>query len=287
MEWLRGLRLTLNEEKTEVILLGNPRTLIKCTFTGIHVGNTLISPSTQIRSLGVLLDSNLSMKAHVGRIRAASFARLRLIARVKKCLRQHECSMLVNSLVLLHLTYCMPLLTGISSNLLQKLQRMIDSSVRLVYGLGRWQSVQGILLKDGWLPVQSLIKLRILLLLFNVVSFKKPSFLHELLHDYTPRRQLRSESQLLLTVPRQRLSASDKAFRVVAPRLWNSLPLRMRQCQDKSFFMSKCKFVVGELQGVQLICSVLLYKNYLIWATRENTEYNTIQYIGYIRDKDL
>ena len=48
--------------------------------------------------------------------------------------------------------------------------------------------------------------------------------------QYVPSRSLRSASLSLLHVPRSNQKTyGDRAFAVAAPRLWNALPIQMRQ----------------------------------------------------------
>ncbi|KAF7644839.1 hypothetical protein LDENG_00214900, partial [Lucifuga dentata] len=66
--------------------------------------------------------------------------------------------------------------------------------------------------------------------------------LSELLHPYTPSRSLRSSSAVLLSVPSFRLSTMGaRAFSCSAPRLWNSLPLHIRQLDSITQFRSQIK----------------------------------------------
>lgn len=64
-------------------------------------------------------------------------------------------------------------------------------------------------------------------------------FLSELLHVHVPVKALRSSNQVLLNVPRTRLkNKGDRAFSVVAPNLWNSLPVHIRTAQTVGIFKS-------------------------------------------------
>ncbi len=70
-------------------------------------------------------------------------------------------------------------------------------------------------------------------------------FLAELLKRHTPTRSLRSSDQLLLTVPRSRSKLrGDRVFSVVAPRLWNSLPLYVRAAPTIFTFITRFKINV-------------------------------------------
>lgn len=53
---------------------------------------------------------------------------------------------------------------------------------------------------------------------------------------YTPAWSLRSAGQLLLEVPESRWKlTADRTFSIVAPKLWNNLPLHLRWTPSLSF----------------------------------------------------
>lgn len=239
-KWLTSRRLTLNSLKTEVILLGQPRALSKCTFPGIHISGTLIPPSTSVRSLGIKLDPTMSLISHASGIRSAAFARLRLIARVRKNLRRCDSALVVKSLVLSHLNYCCSLLTGINSKSMDRLQQVINAAVRLIHGLNKFDSARNASISEGLLPIRDLIKVRALLFIFSVLKHGQPILLANLTKPYTPPRHLRSDDMLLLHVPRTRSKIADRGYRVFAPRIWNSLPLNFRTISSRSEFANVC-----------------------------------------------
>ena len=56
--------LKLNDSKSEFVLLGSPQMLskVKSETIEIRIGNNSIKPSSTVRNLGVIYDSNLSFK---------------------------------------------------------------------------------------------------------------------------------------------------------------------------------------------------------------------------------
>ena len=199
---LTSLWLTLNESKTELIFLGPKRLTNKITSTGLKVGDALISPSDVVRDLGVMIDSSMTMSSHVKRIRQAAFGRLRLIARIRRSITLQHTALLVKSLVISHMTFCMPLLAGITKKSLASLQQIIHTSVRLIHGLRKHDNIQSVIKKEGWIPVLSLIEVRVLSLTFSVLQSGRPSYLHSLLTKYVPTKALQSQKKSQLLVPR-------------------------------------------------------------------------------------
>ena len=52
---------------------------------------------------------------------------------------------------------------------------------------------------------------------------------------------LRSASNLNLFLPRSRLKFGERAFRIVAPKVWNTLPLNVRQISNTQAFKRNLK----------------------------------------------
>ena len=59
-------------------------------------------------------------------------------------------------------------------------------------------------------------------LTFKVLHTGRPKYLTDLLHLHKPTRSMRSPYTQMLTVPRHNLSFGSRAFRISAPKSWNS-----------------------------------------------------------------
>ena len=82
-----------------------------------------------------------------------------------------------------------------------------------------------------WLPVKERIISKILLVTYKIVHGFAPAYLNELLLNYTPHRLLRSCSLNLLSIPKTKtVTYGDRSFTVMAPKLWNDLPIIIKQC---------------------------------------------------------
>ena len=69
-----------------------------------------------------------------------------------------------------------------------------------------------------------------------------PKYLTDLLHLHKPTRSMRSPYTQLLVLPRHNLSfGSRAAFRISAPKNWNTLPLEVRQSHSLSTFRNRLK----------------------------------------------
>ena len=57
--------LMVNDNKTELLIVGSKQQLERVNIPFIHVGEDQITPVTSVRNLGVIFDSNLKMDMQI------------------------------------------------------------------------------------------------------------------------------------------------------------------------------------------------------------------------------
>ena len=98
--WVLHDNLKLNDEKTELLLIGTPQKLEKVVITHIRVGNTInIHPVPVARNLGSWLDANLSMTGHISKICSSSFYYLNNLRRIRKYLSRKSAESLIHAFI--------------------------------------------------------------------------------------------------------------------------------------------------------------------------------------------
>ena len=105
--WLGSNKLKMNPDKTQLILLGTWQQLAKIVITPftLHDG-IVITPSTQVRSLGVILDNELTITAHFSSVVRACLYQLRQIRCIRSSLTESAATSLVHALISSKLDYC-------------------------------------------------------------------------------------------------------------------------------------------------------------------------------------
>ena len=105
-----------------------------------------------------------------------------------------------------------------------------------------WQHITPTLKQLHWLQVKFRITFKLLLLTYKSLHAVAPQYLTDLLHVYHPLRDLCSTDLGLLSIPRtRRQTIGSRAFSVVAPTLWNSLPPNIQQAPTLDSFKSLLK----------------------------------------------
>lgn len=90
----------------------------------------------------------------------------------------------------------------------------------------------------GWLPVHKRLKYNKAVFIYKALNGLTPEYITSLLKPMaeTHDRHLRSSVNGTLAVPRSRTSLYDRSFSVTAPRLWNSLPISLRNSSTLNIF---------------------------------------------------
>jgi len=121
-----------NRLQTEVLWCSSARRQRQIPTGLVRVGDTSVLPVRTVRDLGVYIDADVTMSAHVTAIVKACFAALRQIRSVRRSMTRTTLLTVVHALVVTKLDYYSSVLSGISGQLSQRLQPVFNASARLV-----------------------------------------------------------------------------------------------------------------------------------------------------------
>ena len=238
-KWMSNNFLKLNEDKTEILLVG-PKTKREMLFNNLGKLTPLIK--SEVTSLGVILDSDLSFKSHINKVTKTSFFHLKNIAKVLPFINQKDAEKLIHAFISSRLDYCNAILTGLPKKTTERLQLIQNSAARLLTRTKRREHISPVLAALHWLPVTFRIDFKVLLLIYKALNGLGPSYIANSLVKYLPSRTLRSSNAGLLEVPsKSRKKIGDAAFVNYAPVLWNILPIDIREASSLNIFKRKLK----------------------------------------------
>jgi len=129
--WMASNRLKLNPVKTDLLLCATRRRQHQLNGNSVVFDGSTVSPSSTVRDLGVILDSEMSINQQVSRC----FYQLRCIKACVKALPMDVAKTAVNNFVVSRIDYCNCLLVGAPQYQLNKLQAVMNSAGRLVCGV--------------------------------------------------------------------------------------------------------------------------------------------------------
>ncbi|MCP4274572.1 MAG: hypothetical protein GY781_21820 [Gammaproteobacteria bacterium] len=250
--WMKKRKLKLNDNKTEILIVhGNRRVDETQNIISINIGDSQLQPVNSVRNLGVYLNSKLDFKEHVHQVVKSCYFHIRNLYAVKQFINRRCLLMLVHSLIFSRIDYCNALFVGLPNCLLKRVQSVLNRAARLICGVPPRTPTTLYHIELHWLPIRARIEFKLCLLTFKVLKYDEPKYLSELL-KYRPARHgvavRHDDDPLRLDEPRafHQSSFCDRSFSYVAPRLFNRLPLSIRQVGSVDCFKKKLKTFLFE-----------------------------------------
>ncbi|KAF7248337.1 C3a anaphylatoxin chemotactic receptor [Varanus komodoensis] len=193
LQWFRSY---LNDRFQKVVL-GDYGSAPWQLCHGVPQGSIL----DKVRSLGVLLDPELSLKAQVTVVARSAFFQLRLIHQLRPYLEYDCLATVTHALVTSRLDFCNALYVGLPLKTVQILQLVQNRAARLLTGTGCYVHMTSVLRQLHWLPIEVRTQFKVLVMTYKALNGLGPGYLKERLRPYMPTRPMRSAGEALLREP--------------------------------------------------------------------------------------
>jgi len=236
LDWVRANKLTLHPKKTKCILIGSRQRLTESSLS-LNIDNHVITPDENIKSLGVILDSNLSWDAHIDLLLNKARSSLNALKRSKHFIDQETHINLYNALVTPHLDYCCEVWGNTNKGQTDKLQRIQNRAARIITGATYEIRSKDVLDSLGWQPLKHRRDLSVATLMFKCLNNQSPNYIKEMfkknceITSYNLRGSKHS-----LFIPRFNTEYGKKSFSYRGAKMWNSLPEDTKSKKSLSSF---------------------------------------------------
>ena len=240
--WMTQNKLKLNGDKTEIIFIASKFYQNSLSLTDFRVDDVTILPSASVRNIGVFFDNSMSMKDQITAISKSAYFHLHNIGRIRTAISYDCCEKLIHAFITSRLDCNNATLYGLPEVQYKRLQRIFNTSARILTQTQIREHITPILKSLHWLPIEKRIHYKILLLTFKALHNLAPSYIKDLITPYSNSRQLRSTSMNLLQIPKTRTKTfGDRSFSSAAPILWNNLPHKLRTIHEINVFKKNLK----------------------------------------------
>ena len=148
--------------------------------------------------------------------------------RIRRYLDVNAASTVIHTFITTRLDYCNHLYFGLPKYKVKKLQQIQNIAARYVTGARKYDHITPVLVQLHWLPVSYRIVFKHLFV-YKSLNGLCPQYLTNLLED------------LLIQPTCKTKTYGDRAFSVCAPKIWNTVPLEIRQSSTVVLFKKKLK----------------------------------------------
>lgn len=251
--WMVNNFMKLNEDKTELLVLGKPRILKEFSLdVSLQFGKEKISPTEckgdSWKSLGVKLDESFSMSRQINNVRQKCSWTMMNLRTIGYYLDEGVKLMMVKQLVLSKLDYCNSLYMNLPKTRLNKLRSILNGAVRFIYNINdRAVDLVPYYKKAHILPLDQRIFFKVCLLAHKTVHGSSPNYMRELVEIDVPLSSTNTRAKVQgdcfrLKIPKlPKNNIDSRRFSNYAPVAWNSLPLNIRCLPNTDSFKGLLK----------------------------------------------
>ena len=230
--WFSSNSLKMNEKKTDFILVGSKKNLIKSDSFSFDINGAAFHRSEKLKILGVIVDETLAWEAHISGVVKKCNSILVSLFRFRHYFNSESLKIIIEAYVFPHISYCLCVWGGAAKGRLYKIQKIINFAARIVTGVKKHEHITPALKSLNWSRIESLVVRRDITKVYKTLIMDgAPLELREL---FTPRaavsvRETRAAEHGCLHLRRCRLTSSQRAFSYRAAVEWNRLthPVRV------------------------------------------------------------
>ena len=231
----------MNSNKTECILFSTPNFNKRTEKFQITIDDTVRHMEDKVKNLGVIFDSRVSFEHHINSLCSRLNRILSYLNRVKNTLDQNSRVLLINSLIFSHLNYCCSIWGKCTEKLQYEIQKCINFAAKVASN-GKYLKRDHVtkLLRDlKWINFNSILQLNEASFMYKYLYVSADSNVKKInfdLRNKVSQRITRNHSDVHIDY--RRTAVGQKAVSVSGAKLWNSIPMNIRNSNTTVTFKS-------------------------------------------------
>ena len=258
-KWLVANRLSLNVAKTEFMLIGSKQ-MIKDAHPNILIENKQIKQVYECKTLGIIVDQNLSWKNNTKNICKKITAGISALRRVKPFVNKDSLVSVYNAIVRPHFDYCCEVWDVLGETQSKRLQKLQNRAARVIMGMSNDIDHAIALHALGWEELKLMRQKAKAKLMYKILNNMGPESLTNLFtyKSEVTNHKLRGISSGLY-LPQPRTNNMKISFMYDGAHLWNSIPNEIRECKSLSCFQNKIATHIFLLKPLIKTCKYISF----------------------------
>ena len=205
----------------------------------IRVGNMSIKSTNQVVQLGVSLDIKLSYDVYISDLLRKASAKLNAIKRKGNFLSQSQRATLCYSYVISYFNYCSLVWHFGNLKNIHLTEKLHERAIRFIYD--DYESEYFELLKEKKLCTLYMRRLQDMCCeIYKAIKGSSSEYMNDLLLKRPS--NYKSKQGLNLHIPKaNQITFGYKSFTVIAPKIWNSIPMSIKTVDTYTKFQTSIK----------------------------------------------
>ena len=245
-EWLKGNKLSLNVAKTKTMLITTKQ---KERFLAqnnkelsLNIQEERIDNVLNAKYLGIQVDSNLNWKVHIKALSTKISRAIGFLKHSKTFLTRDTLKTLYTGIVEPHFRYCCSVWGSCGATERKLLQKLQNRAARILTNSPFDADARPLLNTLGLKTIQEMIDTETTIMVFKALNSLAPEYLSDLFkrNSESHLRVLRNTSSDL-QLPNKTTKNGQLCFSYKGAKLWNALPLEIKQASSLQIFKQKFK----------------------------------------------
>ncbi len=186
------------------------------------IGKTLI-PVTEVKDLGITLDSYLTYNEHIQALSSSCLSKLGQIRRVKHIFDESILAKIIDTLVISKINYCASVWSNTS-----------DMNIKRSNCISTLESL-------NWLPMKEHLLYRDTILTFKCINGLASSYLCDKFEKRNEIHDRDTRNNKKLQIPQYHTTCGQRTFKYRATKIWNALDEQLKSINSINLFKSKLK----------------------------------------------
>ena len=240
-KWLDANKLSININKTNYIIFHSPQKPIP-PHTSIKIGKNHITRVKYVKFLGLLLDDTLSWKYHLSELSKKLARTCGVLYKIRPFLPTEILVCLYNSLFRSFLQYGITVWGQTCASYIDPITKLQKKAIRIISNQSLLCQTTPIFKTLKLLKLPDIFKLRLLTFVFESLNKLAPHYfynyfsLNSSIHSYETRHSTRGD---IYVEKKNTLQFGLRSIRYMGAKLWNDLPLEVRNSTSKFLFKRK------------------------------------------------
>lgn len=241
-QWLLANKLTLNKEKTEYMIIGSRQRLSNIiNDPKIQLGETTIKRVNHSKTLGVVVDEQLSWKKQIDNVVTKVSKGIGMMRRMKKFVPKSTLVRVYNAIILPHFDYCSLVWDNCSDYLIEKLQKFQNRAARVITGRTYETRTSDVLEELDWQPLMKRFEANKSVFMYKIRNNKLPPSMMSMFDiKENSKYNLRSNNNDY-ALDKPKTNFMKKSISYAAASVWNNLP---KKAKEKGISIERFKSIL-------------------------------------------
>ena len=244
--WRKENKMHIHYVKTTCKTAGTRHRLHEMPPLNLQIDGHDIKNVSQQKLLGLLIHDKLTWSAHIDNICSTLSSKISLLRHLSNYVPTYVLRKFYQGYILPLIDYGSITWSGTSSANIERILKLQKRAARIILHADYSKASSEMFSELGWQPIHKRLTYNKAVFTYKALNGQTPQYITDLLKPVaeTHDRHLRSSVNGTLAIPRSRSSIFDRSFAVSAPRLWNSLPIDLRNSSTLHSFKTNLKNIL-------------------------------------------